>query len=72
MVRVVLTYKARVVWALGVKDGAVCKCVTRGALRTRRGAAWRVFAWRVPYILGWVFEEEEERPWFYGEFFDFL
>jgi len=27
----------------------------------------------VPYILGWVFEEEEERPWFHrGVFFDFL
>ncbi len=26
----------------------------------------------MPYILGWVFEEEEERPWFYGVFFDFL
>jgi hypothetical protein len=27
----------------------------------------------VPYILGWVFEgeEEEERPWFYGVFFTF-
>jgi hypothetical protein len=41
MLRVVLTYKARVVCALGVKDGAVSKCVIkcviRGALRTRRG-----------------------------------
>ena len=27
----------------------------------------------MPYILGWVFEEEEERPWFHrGVFFDFL
>ena len=31
MLRVVLTYKARVVWALGVKEGAVSKCVTREA-----------------------------------------
>ncbi len=26
----------------------------------------------MPYILGWVFEEEEERPRFHGVFFDFL
>src|ERR687894_530072 len=32
MLRVVLTYKAWVVWALGVKDGAVSKCVIRGVL----------------------------------------